>query len=119
VKKLIVIDVKYFLKELLHQYLFIQNLVEIIVGQEIICQGDIKIMQSEEYHKQFGRGFNVSCHNYNCQNFRKKISRSRSGWYSRSTVCPICHEDGFVHTYTCKVGKDNKMQCNCHITRLR
>ena len=76
-------------------------------------------MQLEEYHKTFGRGRNVSCQNYNCSNFRKKISRCRSGWYERETVCPICHEVGYVHSYDCKVGKDNMMLCDCHITKLR
>ncbi len=76
-------------------------------------------MQSEEYHKPFGRGRNVSCINYNCQNFRHKISRSRSRWYSRRTVCQICHEEGYIHSYDCKVGKDNMMLCNCHIKYLR
>jgi len=72
-------------------------------------------MQKEEYHRSFGRGYNVSCNNYDCSNHGKKISRSRSGWYSHSTVCPICHTDGFVHNYRCKVGKDNMMLCDCHL----
>jgi len=72
-------------------------------------------MQSEEYHPVFGRGRNVSCNNYNCSNYRKKIGRSRSGWCARDTVCQICHEIGHVHGYDCKVGKDNVMLCDCHL----
>lgn len=72
-------------------------------------------MQHEKLHRSFGRGHNVSCMNMNCSNYRKKISRSRSGWYSHSTVCPICHNDGHVHTYNCKVGENSMMLCDCHI----
>ncbi len=72
-------------------------------------------MQKEEYHRSFGRGYNVSCNNYDCSNYGKKISRSRSGWHSHSTVCPICHTDGVVHNYRCKVGKDNMMLCDCNL----
>ena len=72
-------------------------------------------MQEEEYHRSFGRGYNVSCDNYNCSNYRKKIGRSRSGWYARNTVCPICHNEGHVHSDACKVGKDNMMLCDCHL----
>lgn len=75
-------------------------------------------MQDKEYHKNFGRGRNVSCDNFECPNFRKKIGRHRSGWYSRHTICPICHQEGLVHGYSCTVGKDNKMKCDCHLRSL-
>lgn len=45
-------------------------------------------------------------------NFKQWIS-------SRRTVCQICHEEGYIHSYDCKVGKDNMMLCNCHIKYLR
>lgn len=75
-------------------------------------------MQDEEYHKNFGRGRNVSCNNFNCVNYRKKISRSRSGWYSRSTSCPVCHELGYIHNPNCRVGEDNMMMCDCHLRSI-
>ncbi len=71
-------------------------------------------MQSEEYHNQHGRGRNISCNNYNCSNFKKKIGRVRGG-FARHVICPICHEDGLEHSYTCTVSKNNKMECNCHL----
>ena len=71
-------------------------------------------MQSEFQHKNFGRGRNISCNNYNCENFRKKIGRVRSLW-SKPTICPICHEEGYQHSELCKVSKDNKMMCECHL----
>lgn len=76
-------------------------------------------MQSEEYHKLYGRGRNISCSNYNCSNFRKKIGRVRSGWNAHDTVCPICHKRGYTHSYHCKVGKDNMMLCECHLNCCR
>lgn len=72
-------------------------------------------MQSEEFHRNFGRGRNVSCNNYNCSNYRKKIGRHRSGWYSRKTICSICQREGYIHNYECRVGVDNTMTCSCHL----
>lgn len=71
-------------------------------------------MQNEELHRSFGRGRNVSCNNFNCKNYRHKIGRRRSNLYVEPNVCPICGVSGFVHDYTCKVGKNNIMLCNCH-----
>jgi hypothetical protein len=75
-------------------------------------------MQDEEHHKNFGRGRNVSCNNFNCTNYRKKISRNRSGWYAHSTLCPVCHEAGYVHHYTCGVGKAGLMLCDCYLRSI-
>ncbi len=72
-------------------------------------------MQHEEYHNNHGRGRNVSCNNYDCLNFRKKISRTRGRFTSGKVICPICHKEGFEHSYSCTVSKDNKMNCNCHL----
>lgn len=72
-------------------------------------------MQEEKYHRSFGRGYNASCNNYNCSNYGKKIGRTRSGWYSRDITCPICRQFGYLHSYTCKVGKDGMMMCDCNL----
>ena len=71
-------------------------------------------MQPEEYHNNYGRGRNISCNNYICPNFRKKIGRIRGGTRGR-VICPICNECGYEHSYTCKVTKRDKMTCDCHI----
>lgn len=71
-------------------------------------------MQSEEYHYRHGRGRNVSCDNWECENYRKKIGRVRGSW-SDSITCPICHQEGYVHHYTCTVSKGGIMNCNCHL----
>lgn len=72
-------------------------------------------MQDKEFHRSFGRGRNVSCMNFNCINYNKKIGRSRSGWYARKVVCQLCHNEGYVHNYNCTVGNNNTMECKCHI----
>lgn len=72
-------------------------------------------MQDEKKHNRHGRGRNVSCMKYGCTNYRKKIGRKRGG-FSDWAYCPVCGEKGFEHGYTCKVGKDNIMLCNCHLS---
>jgi len=75
-------------------------------------------MQSEEYHNNHGRGRNISCNNYDCLNFRKKFHRIRGRNNCGRYICPICHKEGFEHSYSCTVSKGNKMNCNSHLLEI-
>jgi len=69
-------------------------------------------MQSEEYHNTYGRGRNISCSNFNCENYNKKIGRKR-GFFAPfvDSRCPICNSKVFVHQPECKVIKNNVIVC--------
>ena len=67
-------------------------------------------MQDKDHYHNHGRGRNISCKNYHCKNYKKKIGRSR-GFFSDTVYYPLCGQEGLEHSYICTVGKNGIMYC--------